>query len=250
MKNIYLALLIILCGFKVLAQKSKFLTLTIMPQRTFIYNKEESQHREVIQNIATYAPAYGLAFSQIFNSWAGIDYSIHLARQEQSIKIYPFLGAAEPTREVRKNILYLKIPVSFTANVRAGTNNSFYISMGPQVSFLLYEGGVVPFYVGPTTGVASDTLTSIDFIEASQAYKKLTFDGMGSLGWRMKIYKNIYFQCQLRADYSFTDIENKNYSALNGGQMIDKVYYVYSKKRPATHNIAIGLGIGVSAKIR
>jgi hypothetical protein len=249
LKKITIISLFVLSGALCYAQKGKFLTLSIVPQQTWMFNKEESQHNGVIRNLASYTTAYELVFSQNLNRWAGIQYGFCASRIEQKYEIYNFPNAVAPALKGKKGVLYLKVPVSFTTNYSVGPKSVLFLSGGPQLSVLISEEGVTPFYTGPIVGVASDTLVDFDFYESSGAYRKLTLDLCGSLGWRTKIYKSIYFQFQIKGEYSLTDSENKKYDSVNNWFRSD-VYYSYSKERPATHTIALGVGVGVSVKIR
>lgn len=221
-----------------------------MMQRTMMYNQEEREHKTIIRNLPTYAPSYGFTFAQNFNSWLGIDFGFFVSRQEQNFKIFAKASDPMPVLEGRKRLLYVKMPVFARVTLLSRPKNLFYFSGGPQLSVLMSEDGIIPIYMSDTARVATDTLSGFDISEAAGAYKRLNFEVGGMVGWQTKLYKNIFLLFVFRADYSLTDIENKSYSSLYYDKILKDIYHVYSSKRPATHNIAFGAGIGLCVKIR
>lgn len=234
----------------VFAQNTKYLSVYSMMQRTMIYNAEEHEHKGIIRNLPSYAPSYGFTMAQNFNSWLGIEFGFFVSRHEQNFEIYGRPSDPAPALSGRKRLLYVKIPVFARVTLLSRPKNLFFITGGPQLGILMSEDGIIPLYLSSVNGVATDTLVSFDINEAAGAYKRLNFELGASLGWQTKLYKNFYMLFLFRADYTLTDVENKSYSTLFYNKTIKDVYYVYSNKRPATHNIAFGAGIGLCIKIR
>jgi hypothetical protein len=251
MKNNFPFLLFLLITISVesLGQKSTYLTPIGMFQRTMIYNKQEQQYKGIHKNIPSYAAAYGISIFHSFTSRLGIEYSLMGSKQVQHYKIYHYSGGPL-YGEGSKRLIYIKIPVLFRGDLLAKTNNKLFFTLGPQVSILFSEDGGVPIYQGPKIGVPGDTLYNYDAQEGNGGYHLLTMDVVGSIGWERKIYRDVYFRTQLRVDYSLTDAENKSYSILLGNTVVHNAYYFFSKDRPPTHNICLGLLFGLSFKIR
>jgi hypothetical protein len=253
MKNYFPLLLFLLITISIesLGQRSTYLTPIGMFQHTMIYNKQEQQYKSIHKNSPSYAAAYGISIFHPFTSRLGIEYSLLGSKQVQHYKIYhysdgPLYG------EGSKRLIYIKIPILFRGDLLAKTNNKLFFTVGPQVSILLSEDGGVPIYQGRKTGVPGDTLSNYDPQESSGAYHSLTLDAVGSVGWELKLYRDVYFRTQLRADYSLTDIENKSYAIIYSytNVVAQNAYYLFSKDRPPTHNISLGLLFGLSFKIR
>ncbi len=146
--------------------------------------------------------------------------------------------------------MYVKIPLLLRVDLVSRPGNIVFLGAGPQLSVLLAEDGVIPVYAGPEKGVAGDSLVIYDYAEAAGAYNHFTMDVAGSMGWRARLYKKLFFLVQFRVECSLTDIENKSYSVISNNSLLEEVYYLYSKERPATHSIAYGAGIGLSYKFR
>ncbi len=236
---------------EVVGQKNNFIDFSGLMQRTMIYNKDDYDGRGHVENITTYAPSYGFVFCQEIKSKIGIAYGVYASMQEQNFKIYALKNQdTEPNIDFRKRVLYAKLPVMLQGELISRPKNSVFISAGPQLGVMMSEDGIVPVYYGTEIGVPTDNASNIDIVEAAGAYKKFTFDVTGTIGWRTKVYKSIYFLVLCRADYTLTDVENKSFSSIVQGGLRQEVFHLYNKDRPATHNIGFGGGIGLSVKFR
>jgi hypothetical protein len=253
MKNYFpfLFFLLIIISVESSGQKGTYITPVGMVQRTMIFNKQEQQYKGIHKNIASYGATYGISIFHSFTSRVGIEYSLLGSKQVQRYKIYHYAGGPL-YGEGSKRLVYIKIPVLFRGELIAKKNNKLFFTIGPQVSILLSEDGGVPIYQGYKIGVPSDTLSSYDPQESGGAYHSLTLDAVGSIGWELKLYRDVYFRTQFRVDYSLTDVENKSYSIMYsyGNVVAQNAYYLFSKDRPPTHNISLGLLFGLSFKIR
>ncbi|HVD96680.1 MAG TPA: outer membrane beta-barrel protein [Cytophagaceae bacterium] len=226
------------------------MTLFGLEQRTSIINKEDNNHPKVIKNIPSYAPTYGITFSQNFSNRFGIDYGALVARQEEKYEMYTDPSYPKAKLNGARKVLYMQIPILLRADLLSKPKNVIFVAGGAQMDILLSEDGTIPTYHTHTIGVAGDTTYGYDYLEAAGAYKRFIFDLVGSMGWRKKIYKNFFLQLQLRANYSLSDVEDKSFSAFYAGYIYRNAYYIYSTKRLATHNLALGAGLGLCWKFR
>jgi hypothetical protein len=253
MKNYlpFLFFLLMVISIESSGQKGTYITPVGITQRTVIYNRQEQQYKYLHENLPSYAAAYGLSIRHTFTSKISIEYGLFGSKQEQHYKIHAYAnGPIYGDGDGRKRLIYIKIPVLFRGNILAKTNTNLFFTVGPQLSMLLSEDGGIPIYVGRTPGIASDTLIAYSASEADGGYRTFTLDGVGSIGWEIKVYRDVYFQTQFRIDYSLTDVENKSYSTAVGKSSFPDAYYLFSRERPSTHNITAGLLFGLSFKIR
>jgi hypothetical protein len=250
-RGIILVFMLVFFGLEVVAQKSATLSFYVMPQRTMFLNRDESLHKGIVKNIPTYAYLYGVMLSQNFNSWIGLEYGFCGSRVEQDFEVYAYDGDPLPGISNKKSVLYLNIPLLLRTELIARPKNTLFVSVGPQVSILASEDGIIPIYYNHgKIGIPQDTVYAFDIAEASGAYRKLVLAAAGSLGWNTKIYKNIFLQLLIKADYTLTDIENKSFDTLYLDGTYKEVYLMYNKNRPATHIFTIGVGVGLGLKIR
>jgi hypothetical protein len=245
----FLFFLLVLISIKSYGQKGTYITPVAIAQRTMIVNRQEQQYKGIHRNFPSYAAAYGISIFHFFTPRVGIDFSLLGSKQEQRYEIYHYAGGPR-IGYGSKRLVYIKIPVLFRGDLIAKKNHRLFFTLGPQLSLLLSEDGGVPIYEGKAIGIASDTLVSFDAQEGSGAYHALTLDGAGSIGWELKIYRDVHFRTQFRADYSLTDSENKSYTIIFGNTVRHDAYYSFSTKRPPTHNVSIGISFGLSFKIR
>lgn len=114
---------------------------------------------------------------------------------------------------------YLKIPVVFTYNTNPDRKFMFTAKAGPQVGILL------------KSGISGATDPKLNGSTKSQ-YKNVTFGAMVGTGVRMRMTDNIFLDAGLRVDGSFTNTENKH-------------YHGYAAGRTKSHDINVGLELGV-----
>lgn len=220
-----------------------------MPQKTLIYNKDDYRYKGIVKNYPTYAYSYGVILAQNISSRIGIEYGFCGSRVEQEFKIYPYEGSV-PYIENRKSLLYVDIPLLLRAELLSKPKNIISFSAGPKISIMMSEDGIIPVYYSNPIGIPTDTVSSFDLAEAAGAYRKFVLGVAGSLGWNTRIYKNVFLLVQLRSEYTLTDIEDKSFDTLYKDDTYKDVFLLYNKNRPATHIFIMGLGVGLSLKLR
>ncbi len=247
-RKVILFLVLILCGLELWAQKSSFVALSVFAQKTMMYNRQE--RTGVVKNFPSYAPYYEIMISQKTESRWVVSYGLALNLQDQRFSIYSNDDRLNQMIKSKKRVLYMKVPVLVGYEVLSGPKSSLVCMAGPQLGVLLAEDGIIPLYYKVQNPGGGEPPNYFNIVEAAGAYRKFTFDVAGALVWRIKVYKNVYWQFQCRADYTLTDIENKSFDILTGDWFGENGFLLYNKDRPATHGIAIGVGAGISYKFR
>ncbi len=242
---------ILMTAWPAFGQKSTYLSIYGMEQRTFMYNSMEKNHADLSQysynstivgefrKFPTYSLAAGFLFKREINKYFLFCYGFQYAPVHQSWDIY----AAFKQQYIPGKFLltYLKMPVLIQYNYLVRNNYTLFVSGGPQLSMLLTAQGAVPSY-------GSDH--HFDLIDPGSVYRDFTFDGVFATGGELKISKNTALFLQAKLDYSFTNAEKKKFYELQGYSGYNIFQYLDGKVRPPTHNIAAGVCLGLTFKIK
>ena len=139
--------------------------------------------------------------------------------------------------KARAELNCIKIPVL----LNLATNNTkrlyYTLSAGPQIN-------IVKTAVFEIDG--EDVLLPGLNIEPNDVYRKVTIDGVLALGAGFNLSKHFSLTAQLRFDYGFQDVEQKNATFTYMGSAETKFY---DKDRSATHNGTAALMVGVNYKL-
>jgi hypothetical protein len=245
----FLNTLLAICVY---AQPETYVTVYGMPQRTFVYNSMEKNHTDLSQYVTgytfisemrkypTYSVAAGILFKHKINKRFFFCYGFQYSPVHQKWAIYDSLRS----EYVPGNFLltYMKLPLLIQYNYLVKEKFKLFISAGPQISMLLTAKGSVPFYsVGGL----------FDLYDPGSVYRNFTLDGALALGGEWRLYNNTFIFLQAKADYSFTNVEKKEFYELQGSHAIRSLFsYSTGKVRPPTHNISTGLSLGLTFKLR
>jgi hypothetical protein len=260
MKN-YIGRFVVLCGLSLIsghtfAQKGFEIGIRYMLQNSYLFNKNDKNAGGELERDNTWSYlSGGLALGYNFNAHTGLELDLLRSRQGQKYSgMNPLTGSAdaynhqvalqqmlnsEPTAgsyKARAELNFLQIPLL----LKLATNNpkpiNFNMVVGPQLNILnsaVYELNEEDVELPGTN------------IEPNDAYKKTTIDGIIGVGLGYKISTNWQLSGQVRFDYGFQDVENKDliYTYNNSSQNY------YGSGRSSTNNGAIQLMFGISYKL-
>jgi hypothetical protein len=132
---------------------------------------------------------------------------------------------------------YIKLPIMLSLTSDNTKPLFFTLLVGPQFNFL--------------QGVAQEINGEDHFypnsnIEPKDLYKSLTINGVLALGGAYNITSSLVLSARLRLDYGFDDVEKKDLmvSYPNAAPV-----RFYSTERQATHNLTVGLLLGLDFKL-
>ncbi|MCS6904858.1 MAG: outer membrane beta-barrel protein [Bacteroidia bacterium] len=232
------------------------------PQACWALN---STDRKVSNDSLKYEPTYGVAFAlkggYSFNSFIGLGANIIYSSQGQdNAYFYRLSGSKDSTVRVlnQLRLRYLKIPILFKVNTNANQKLSIGAQIGPQLDILTSidesNNDTRYFYPSPPRIIYTN------FPERIHTFHRINLSLATSLDLDIKIHFNLKMNIQIRTDYGFLDIENKDasfYVTENGVTRQVKYYHytppitpnythqrAYVEGRSSTHILTLGLGIG------
>lgn len=217
---------------EVQGQKTMHVLLMEMPERTFLTNEWDKEARPLLRKTPSYSSAFGIMVrNQLKDRWH-FNYGFLYSYQAQHFKMY----FNNLNGHVGKTILsYIKLPLLIQYNVINGKNSSVFIQAGPQMSVLVIEEGAI--------------VNHADIIEAGGGYKPIVFDGVVALGVEFKVYKNLYYNLQLRIDHSLNYVDNLSYQEISKTGT-KNVRDVLGNPRSKEYNMTLGLLNALSFKVR
>jgi Outer membrane protein beta-barrel domain len=137
----------------------------------------------------------------------------------------------------KSELNFIKLPVMFSF-MSANTKPFFFTAeAGPQVDFLYNVAQEINHI---DRGYPNSNITPFGL------YKPVTIDGVIAIGAGYNLTSHLVVSAQLRFDYGFEDIENKDVMVSYYGAA---PVLFYSPDRQATHNTTAGLLIGAGFKI-
>jgi hypothetical protein len=245
-------LLLLAAACPVYGQRSTYLTIYGMGQRTFMYNSMETNHADLskysynssvvgeMRKFPTYSMAAGFLFKREINKSFLFCYGFQYAPVHQSWDIY--VNYRQEYVPGKFLLTYLKMPLLIQYNYLVRNSYQLFVSGGPQLSMLLTAQGAIPAY--------GYDYYHFELIDPGSVYRNFTFDGVFATGGELKISKNTAVFLQAKVDYSFTNAERKKFYELNGPYGDNIFQYANGKVRPPTHNISAGICLGLTFKIK
>jgi len=228
------------------------------PEFTCLLNKNDNNAGRALgytSNFAYYSYGAGAIFN--FNSNLGLAADILFSREGQrfagTFNGDPVDAATYSSvvnrQAIQNNIVitgnyvakselnYIKLPIMFS--VTSDNTGLFFFTLlvGPQINFL---SSVAQEINHNDTDYPNSNITS------KNLYKSITFDGVIALGSSYNISNNMVLSARLRLDYGFSDVENKALMVSYSGAT---PVSFYSPNRQATHNLTIGLILGLDFKL-
>ena len=132
---------------------------------------------------------------------------------------------------------FIKLPLMLSLTSDNTKPVFFTVLVGPQVNFLVDVAQEVNH-------------TDLDYpnsnIKPIDLYKSVTLDGVLALGGSCNISSQLVFSARLRFDYGFDDVEKKDVMVSYYGAPPIRFY---SADRQATHNLTVGLLLGLDFKL-
>ncbi len=235
----------------------------LLPQNTWLLNKDDSDAGPELDYEVTWGFAGGLSASYNFTDYLGVGLDVLYSSQGQKYK--GVQGGINYTAKTTLN--YLKLPLLLRFNSDPNSTVQFNAFLGPQFNFLLgykdrAEGTVGSFtYIQEVSGQEM-TLTLGGMTETEELtapiYKGFLPGAVLGFGIGIKPTDALLISLHIRADYAFGDVENKDAKIdhTHHGGMGQDPYWESKPKyggsttplnytRPATAAVTGGLQVGV-----
>ena len=260
MKKLALTLIFILAIGGLYAQKGWYVGLRVVPQSTWILNQQDSDAGEqYFSYVKTYGVASGVGGGYAFNNHIGVFADLLYSSQGQAHSYEATVDGKTRTFTDEVRLRYLKLPVMFRLTTNTERKTAFVFQFGPQIDYLVSVKQFIGNTAYPHTNqLPIDPPGQPDFYNVPDRYytfKSLVFDGVVGLGAEVKLRYNLKMHLLFRADYSLTDIENKDatFDVYQNGNIetvkfyeSQYVYPHYTGNRPPSNNLTGGLLIGFS----
>lgn len=226
------------------AQVGMKLTGFLLPQRVTMRNPDDVALQSKSQDTFRYDPWHGMAGglyfgynpTEVFGMKTGIIYS------QQGYK-WSSKNTFVDRWDYFTRLDYVKIPVMFGLHTKYTDHKSmFTFYAGYQLGILTRVKGWddVTLYQPPL----ADNITR--YPSPYQIYNRYNHSLLAEAGWDIKMTRELMFNLHLRGDYSLGDAENKSvtYRVTDNGSSKDYPYW--KDGRLATHNLNIGVLVGVT----
>jgi hypothetical protein len=239
-KNFIILLAFILQTGLCSAQKGLWMSFNYLPQITGMLNKDDrSYFGELYQYRTTYDQAAGMQFLYNFNDRLGVGSGLLFSSEGQKfLSIHwntPFPG--------KKRLDYLKIPLFISLNSNADKKIILKVMTGVQLNYLVKSDGVILIIDRPRN--------YYDLQQANNTYyQKFLFATMLSAGIEYRLSQKMRLGLTFRADYAFTDAENKSASFQYMNDAPVHVYTADNPDRPKTHNYSLSPMMSLSYKLK
>lgn len=198
-----------------------------------------------------FSPKFAIGVDPLFVSKQGMNYTQELTRGSGTLK---------------SELSYTKIPLLFKFNTNPDAKVVFTAYMGPQISLLKDNilTGVTKFPDGTTIlqilnnrnlSVSTNGTNWLNKVADRSPFKSSTIGGVIGLGAQINFGK-FFITPSIRADYDFTDAEDKEAAFTDSGQKV----YIFktgslanlnepnAKDRSTTHNITGGFFLNLGYK--
>ncbi|WP_338356329.1 outer membrane beta-barrel protein [Yeosuana marina] len=250
------------------------LGLNIYPNLYWKYNKLEYN----MNGIKAVAPDYpnGVAIGvtvqrQLNNGW-GIATGLEYSKQSQKFVSSGGRFFATDTGETfysfnefsKLNIAYVSLPIQVTYNLPINQSDGWYLytKQGINVSYLVNYNSMINSYNGDGSFFSSlkhsyggiiqyQSDVNQDFYrDGDTAYKYFALGYTGNMGIKKRLSNRTSVQGAIRFDYDFTNADNVSglYNRTTNGMNYFTDWYNMDN-RPASHNMRIGLEVGVSYQL-
>jgi len=245
MKKNRLALLaFLLCSLSAFSQHQ--IGAYILPENTQIQSGIPSSD-PIYKNKSTYAGGGGLSYTYNITSWLGIQTGVQYTVVNQKFTSH-YLNADSSygIYNGKKRLGYVSIPVLLKSSWRMNDRFSFTYSLGAQLSYLVRGRGAVMVY---------KHFTGYDYFDlpasSPKDYNRFLVEGVAAAGIDYRIDKRISINAAFRASYSmFTNVQNTSAVYNFEGKGSNVPLYSYGNTNPPkTHNVAMGLQLGVTYDI-
>jgi hypothetical protein len=137
----------------------------------------------------------------------------------------------------KSELNFIKVPIMISLTSDNTKPLFFTLQLGPQINFLY---NVAQEVNAVDRGYPNTNITPFGL------YKPVTIDGVMAVGAGYNLSSLLVLSAQLRFDYGFEDVENKNAMVSYNG---NAPAYFYSTDRQATHSATAGLLIGLDFKL-
>jgi hypothetical protein len=244
-KKIFLLLFVLCVVLEINAQKAMSVIVFDMGQHCSMINKNERQYRSLIKTKRSVNNAMGILVRQQIRSRFHINYGIYYSFQTKKYEVIFENTNISGTI----NVSYLKLPFLLQYNFVNKERVNFFITAGPQIDFLMVEDGAIPAYTIDKDSNGNLFMSTFYLLEVGGGYKPIVIDGVCSIGTEFRLYKNLFYNLQVRFDHSFYDVENKSYKFIDPDFKFNPYKDLDNSKGP-TYNMTIGIAGAFSLKIR
>ena len=132
---------------------------------------------------------------------------------------------------------YIKIPIMISLTTDNTKQFFFTLQAGPQFNFLVDVAQEVNHH---DLDYPNSNINPIDL------YKSFTINGVLAVGSAYNLSSHLVLSAKLRVDYGFDDVEKKDIMVSYYGAA---PVHFYSTDRQATHNLTVGLLLGLDFKL-
>ena len=257
-KSYSLAILILIMSVSQAFAQNFEIGFRYLPEYSELINKSDNNAGKELQttsNLSYYS--YGLGAVYNFNNNVGLAVDILFSREGQrytgNFSDVP-LDANAYSSIVGTQLLqnkmviagdyvaksepnFVKIPIMFSFNTDNRRPLFFTLLVGPQINILQ---SVALEINHSDIEYPNSNITPMDL------YQSITIDGMLAIGAAYNISPNWVLSARFRFDYGFNDLENKDLMVSYFGAA---PVHFYSPDRQATHNMTMGLMIGIEMKL-
>ena len=193
------------------------------PQLSYLVNVDDNDS-DLYKTLNAVTGSFGLTSQYGFTENVGIGLDV----------LYSFQGDKYEWKSIEryKNLQYIKVPIMLTVSVPFGSDMMFLGKIGPQIDFL-------------TDAKLLDKDGDAIKSDYSAAFEDYGLSAMISAGFGYMINDNVSIDLALRYDIGLTDAENKDYQ-MNIHNPFDMTTPApASSPRAMTHNMTLGLQVGV-----
>lgn len=192
------------------AQKGLNVSVKATPHLSWMLNADDNDV-PTFERKAIFGASFGVGAGYNFTDNLGVGLDVLYSMQGQKQEV---LGIETATK-----VSYLKIPLMFTYNTNPDARVMFTAKAGPQIGLRL-----------SSKVTDADNNDIID--DANDIYSSTDFGAVVGAGVRFSLTERLKLDAGVRADYSFTNAEDEDFS-------------LYTPGRATTNNMTTGIEIGL-----
>ncbi|MEN3040515.1 MAG: porin family protein [Bacteroidia bacterium] len=245
----------------------------VLPQNTWLLNKQDSDAGPELDYVVTWGFAGGLTVGYNFMDNLGVGLDVLYSRQGQKYK-GEFPNAPEIKLTAQTTLNYLKLPIFLRFNSDPNSTVQFSFLLGPQANLLLSykDKATIKGEGNSFDSEASGTTFTVNFTSPSEPpsrfdakltapiYTSFSLAAALGLGVDIRLSEQLLLNVHFRGDYTFGDAENKKTEVLFNGESEkywtnrQHKYDLFSDNpnppsRPSTTPITGGVMVGLTYTI-
>lgn len=213
-----------------------------LPQITSISNSLSDKGDPIYKNKITFAGGGGVSLTYWFKNHLGVQTGLtYVSHNQKFVSSIRITDDSIRTWKGKKRLDYLKVPLLLTFTnllpYKRDSRIAFTMAGGVQLGYLLKGDGAIVIFQHYQYDDYYDLPES-----GSEYYSKFVADLVISVGLDFILTKNLAINTAVRADWSITDVENKNATHYNNVP----TYYYSDPNRRKGHNSSLGLLLGLT----